>query len=684
MTAKKSQFDVAGIGNAIVDVLAHADDIFLEDNGLNKGAMTLIDAARAAELYEAMGPAMEVSGGSAANTLVALASLGGHGAFIGKVRNDQLGGIFRHDIQAAGVAFDTPAASSGPPTARCLIFVTPDAQRTMQTYLGACVDLSPGDIDEKMVAAAKVTYLEGYLWDPPQAKQAFLKAAEIAHKAGRKVALSLSDPFCVERHRSEFRDLVAKHVDILFANEHEIQSLFETELFRRRVSTCARDVRRRGADAKREGLGDRKRRGGPHHRRHADGRGGRQHRCGGRLRRGISLRSDPGIRSCPLRPPGKSCRRRNHQPFRRPAGKLAGRTRGGAFAVNGSRSRAFGMPKNLIGRWASAAAVYKDRRILAILLMGFSSGLPLALVGATLGVRLAEEQVSLTTIGFFALTGIAYNIKFLWAPVMDRSPFPFLTRQFGRRRGWALATQAALIAAIIFLGNSDPFSSAGLTALAAVLVAFCSASQDIVIDALRVDLLAENEQGAGAAATQFGWRIGALVSGAGALYAASFGGWRFAYDLMAAFVLIGVAAVLSVAEPARGQDELTKHARGFGEWLQHAVIDPFADFMSRHPYVPILIFVVLYKFGDALTGVMSSPFYVAMGFTKIEIANISKIFGTIATVLGVFFGGSLVYRLGALRSLLICGVAQMLSNAMFAVQAMAGHNPALLILDDRC
>lgn len=338
------------------------------------------------------------------------------------------------------------------------------------------------------------------------------------------------------------------------------------------------------------------------------------------------------------------------------------------------------MRKNLIQRWASAAAVYKDRRILAILFMGFSSGLPLALVGATLGVRLAEEQVSLTTIGFFALTGIAYNIKFLWAPVMDRSPFPFLTRQFGRRRGWALATQAALIAAIIFLGNSDPFSSAGLTALAAVLVAFCSASQDIVIDALRVDLLAENEQGAGAAATQFGWRIGALVSGAGALYAASFGGWRFAYDLMAAFVLIGVAAVLSVAEPARGQDELTKHARDFGEWLQHAVIDPFVDFMSRHPYVPILLFVVLYKFGDALTGVMSSPFYVAMGFTKIEIANISKIFGTIATVLGVFFGGSLVYRLGALRSLLICGVAQMLSNAMFAVQAMAGHNPALLIL----
>jgi sugar/nucleoside kinase (ribokinase family) len=230
-TGRQAYWDVVGIGNAIVDVLAHADDSFLSGNNLAKGAMTLIDADRASELYESMGPAMEISGGSAANTLAALASLGGRGAFIGKVRNDQLGGIFRHDIEAAGVSFATPSATEGPPTARCLIFVTPDAQRTMQTYLGACVDLDPADIDKKTVAGAKVTYLEGYLWDPPQAKQAFLKAAKIAHDAGRKVALSLSDPFCVDRHREEFRDLVAHHVDILFANEHEIMSLFETESF---------------------------------------------------------------------------------------------------------------------------------------------------------------------------------------------------------------------------------------------------------------------------------------------------------------------------------------------------------------------------------------------------------------------------------------------------------------------
>lgn len=220
--------DVVGIGNAIVDVLTHAEDRFIEDHGLDKGTMTLIDATRAEVLYESMGPAVEVSGGSAANTLAALASLGGGGAFVGKVCDDQLGGIFRHDIQAAGITFATPPSRSGPPTARCLIFVTPDAQRTMQTYLGACAELGPEDIDTEVMADARITYLEGYLWDPPRAKDAFRKAALAAHGAGRKVALTLSDPFCVDRHRQDFRDLVEHHVDILFANEAEIVSLYET------------------------------------------------------------------------------------------------------------------------------------------------------------------------------------------------------------------------------------------------------------------------------------------------------------------------------------------------------------------------------------------------------------------------------------------------------------------------
>ncbi len=223
--------DVLGIGNAIVDVIAKTDEAFLKTHGLAKAAMTLIDAERAESLYGVMADGIEASGGSAANSMAGLASLGGRAGFIGKVRDDQLGGIFAHDIRAAGVQFQTPAASSGLPTARCLIFVTDDAQRTMQTFLGASTDLGPADVDEAMIASASVTYLEGYLWDKPQAKEAFLRAAAAAHKAGRKVSLTLSDAFCVDRHRADFKRLVKDHVDILFANEAEILSLYETTNF---------------------------------------------------------------------------------------------------------------------------------------------------------------------------------------------------------------------------------------------------------------------------------------------------------------------------------------------------------------------------------------------------------------------------------------------------------------------
>ncbi|MBV9202615.1 MAG: adenosine kinase [Alphaproteobacteria bacterium] len=241
----EASLDVVGIGNAIVDVIANAEDAFLAREGLVKGTMALIDAERADALYQMMGPAIEASGGSAGNTMAGLASLGGTGAYIGKVHDDLLGQIYRHDITAAGVRFETPAATSGPGTARCLILVTPDGQRTMNTYLGACVELGPADIDPETVAAARITYLEGYLFDPPSAQQAFRRAAAIAHAAGRQVALSLSDPFCVGRHRAAFRDLVAGHVDILFANEAEICSLYETNDF----GTAAAAVRRHVAIA---------------------------------------------------------------------------------------------------------------------------------------------------------------------------------------------------------------------------------------------------------------------------------------------------------------------------------------------------------------------------------------------------------------------------------------------------
>ena len=226
------RYDVLGIGNAIVDVIARAEDDFLAAQGMHKGGMALIDEARASAIYDAMGPATESSGGSAANTIVGVASFGGRAAFVGKVKDDVLGKAFAHDIRAARVTFDTKPATEGPSTARCYIMVTPDGERTMNTYLGAAQDLKPSDIDEAAVAAAAVVYLEGYLWDPPKAKEAFVKAAEIAHRNNRKVALTLSDSFCVDRYRGEFLDLIRKGtVDIVFANEHELRSLYETADF---------------------------------------------------------------------------------------------------------------------------------------------------------------------------------------------------------------------------------------------------------------------------------------------------------------------------------------------------------------------------------------------------------------------------------------------------------------------
>ena len=220
---------VVGIGNALVDVISAADDRFLEEHGLLKGAMTLVDGAQAEALYGAMGPGVEASGGSAANTMAGLASLGGRGAFLGRVRDDQLGAVFAHDIRAVGVEYPCTPARTGPPTGRCLIIVTPDAQRTMSTYLGSSSDLSPEDIDEAVVARAAVTYLEGYLFDRDAAKQAFEKAAAVAHEAGGRVALTLSDSFCVQRFGAEFRDLVDGVVDILFANEDELAMLYGTD-----------------------------------------------------------------------------------------------------------------------------------------------------------------------------------------------------------------------------------------------------------------------------------------------------------------------------------------------------------------------------------------------------------------------------------------------------------------------
>ncbi len=236
--------DVLGIGNAIVDVIARAEDDFLIKHGMNKGTMALIDEPRAEAIYASMGPAIEVSGGSGANTIAGVASFGARSAFIGKVKDDELGRAFAHDIRAAGVAFDTPPAADGPSTARCYVLVTPDGERTMNTYLGAAQDLHPNDVDPDAVAGAAITYLEGYLWDPPHAKEAFRKAAKIAHDAGRTVALTLSDAFCVGRYRDEFLNLMRSGaVDLVFANEGELKSLYETADFDSAAAALRDDVK---------------------------------------------------------------------------------------------------------------------------------------------------------------------------------------------------------------------------------------------------------------------------------------------------------------------------------------------------------------------------------------------------------------------------------------------------------
>ncbi|MDY7102064.1 MAG: adenosine kinase [Actinomycetota bacterium] len=222
-------YDVVGIGNAIVDVICHVDDGFVDEHTLQKGAMTLIDEDRAHQLYAAMPPGIEASGGSAANTIAGIGSFGGKVAYIGKVRDDQLGEVFRHDIRAIGVDYDVPLGAEGPATARCLIVVTPDAERTMNTFLGISNLLEPSDVDESVVSRAKIVYCEGYLWDVESAKEAMLKGMRTAKAAGGRTSLTLSDTFCVDRHRTEFHDLIENDIDILFGNHGELTALYETE-----------------------------------------------------------------------------------------------------------------------------------------------------------------------------------------------------------------------------------------------------------------------------------------------------------------------------------------------------------------------------------------------------------------------------------------------------------------------
>ncbi|MSP81542.1 MAG: MFS transporter [Alphaproteobacteria bacterium] len=348
-------------------------------------------------------------------------------------------------------------------------------------------------------------------------------------------------------------------------------------------------------------------------------------------------------------------------------------------------------------RWLAASAVYRERAVLVVLALGFASGLPLALSGATLAIRLREAGLELGSIGLFAAVGAPYTLKVLWAPLVDHLPIPVLTRVLGRRRGWLLASQVAVVGAILALGGVDPEGAIGLVALLAFILAALSATQDIVIDAYRVESLEDRQQGAGAAMAVFGYRVGMLASGALALILAERLPWVAVYLAMAALMAVGVFATLLAREPAgaaaraagvRDRAEAARLAGRLGlanaraaaawAWLYRAAVRPFLDFMTRSRWLWVLLFVVLYKFGDALAGSLASVFYLDIGFAKDEIGAVAKVFGFGATLVGLALGGWLLNAVGAVRALLIAGILQLLSNLTFAVQAVAGPDLGFL------
>ncbi|WP_332903261.1 AmpG family muropeptide MFS transporter [Falsiroseomonas bella] len=319
------------------------------------------------------------------------------------------------------------------------------------------------------------------------------------------------------------------------------------------------------------------------------------------------------------------------------------------------------------------AELFRDRRFLVMLALGFAAGIPLPLTGFTLRQWMSESGISLAAIGLTALIGLAYAFKFLWSPVLDHAPPPFF-RGLGRRRGWLATIQPLLAAAILALGFTDPASAAQVTVAIAVLVAFLSASQDIVVDAYRIEVLEERQQGYGLACYIWGYRGALLASNAGALAMAELAGWTAAFAMCAALVGIGFLAVLLGQEPeGRGVAATTWSQR-----VRAAVVDPFADFMRRRYWVAILGFVTLFKLGEALAGVMTAPFYRELGFSRLEVAAVSSVFGLVATLGGALAGGYVVAKLGTARALIVTGILQMLSNLMYVALAQAGHSMPML------
>lgn len=346
--------------------------------------------------------------------------------------------------------------------------------------------------------------------------------------------------------------------------------------------------------------------------------------------------------------------------------------------------------------WMNAFLVYIQPRILMVSLLGFSSGLPLLLTASTLNTWMAKVGISLTAIGFFSLVSIAYSLKFLWSPVVDRVPLPLLTKSLGRRRAWMLFSQVLVLIGLVALSRTDPVTNLWLLVFWAVFVAFAAATQDIVLDAYRTEILDTSLLGAGIAIWVGSYRIAIIAAGAGALFIADAYGFSLAYLVMAGLMLIGIVTTIFAPEPPRAiteesrvresaaQDFIDRHShlpsfiRKAAAQIYGAVICPFAEFMTRPQWPVILLFVALYKYGDVLVSAMANPFYLKIGFSLSEIASITKLFGVVMTIVGGVIGGAFVFRIGILRALLIGGILQAVSNLMFVFQAKIGYSMPVL------
>jgi len=328
------------------------------------------------------------------------------------------------------------------------------------------------------------------------------------------------------------------------------------------------------------------------------------------------------------------------------------------------------------GRWLKAAEVYRDRRQLIILLMGFASGMPFLLTGATLTYWMSRTDVNLTTIGLFALVGTPYAFKFAWAPLVDQMPLPLLDRWLGRRRSWVLLAQVGILVSVVLLAWSDPAHTPWFTAAAAVLVAFFSATQDIAVDAYRIEILRDEEQGAGSATTQLGYRIALWIVDAMSLLLPSLLPWPVVISLIALLIVIGMVTVLYAKEPKVERPTLDSTQA----WVKQAVVRPFVEFLAYRGWFVILLFALLYKYGDALGGTMARPFFNQMGFSGPEIFGVTKSFGVAATIFGGLAGGIVVARYGLFKALLVAGILQAITNLLFAWVAVEPRDLVVLTL----